>query len=308
KSYVFISPPLTWANKFCRENYTNLATFESMDDLKMLQRPDNSTSPSWIGLDSNSWRWSVTGKTSTTTYHNWASGQPDNGNGKEFCVTMRTDATWFDDNCASTRPFVCYTGQRTYTMIPNLMTWNNAQAYCRAHHTDLATIDNALQNEEIFSQASANIVWIGLYRVAWSWCDRSTSTFRNWYHYVDLLMTWSDAQKYCRENYTNLATLESMDDLKMLQRPYSSTSPSWIGLYDDPESWKGTLGSDSNSWRWSVTGKTSTTTYHNWASGQPDNLNGKEFCVTMRTDATWFDDNCASTRPFVCYTGKRIFA
>uniref|UniRef100_A0A3Q3LTN7 C-type lectin domain-containing protein n=1 Tax=Mastacembelus armatus TaxID=205130 RepID=A0A3Q3LTN7_9TELE len=115
------------------------------------------------------------------------------------------------------------------------------------------------------------------------------------YHYVDLLMTWPNAQKFCRENYTNLATFESMDDLKMLQRPDNSTSPSWIGL-------------DSNSWRWSVTGKTSTTTYHNWASGQPDNGNGKEFCVTMRTDATWFDDNCASTRPFVCYTGKRIFA
>uniref|UniRef100_A0A672ILT3 C-type lectin domain-containing protein n=1 Tax=Salarias fasciatus TaxID=181472 RepID=A0A672ILT3_SALFA len=61
------------------------------------------------------------------------------------------------------------------------------------------------------------------------------------YHYVDRPMTWAEAQRYCRQFYYDLATFESMEDMDQLNRPSSMTSAVWIGLWDDPKSWKATL-------------------------------------------------------------------
>uniref|UniRef100_A0A3P9CCC5 C-type lectin domain-containing protein n=1 Tax=Maylandia zebra TaxID=106582 RepID=A0A3P9CCC5_9CICH len=92
--------------------------------------------------------------------------------------------------------------------------------------------------------------------------------------------SWNDAQQYCREKYTDLATIESMDDISRLNSSFSYNW-AWIGLQDDPESWKNTLGNDTNSWRWAITGETSKIDYHNWDSTQPDYYLAKETCVIM---------------------------
>uniref|UniRef100_A0A3B3DWV6 C-type lectin domain-containing protein n=1 Tax=Oryzias melastigma TaxID=30732 RepID=A0A3B3DWV6_ORYME len=68
------------------------------------------------------------------------------------------------------------------------------------------------------------------------------------YYYVNKTLSWSEAQQYCREKYTDLATFDSMDDLNRLKANFSY-SWAWIGLHDDP----------SNSWRWSGTGEHSRT-------------------------------------------------
>jgi hypothetical protein len=45
------------------------------------------------------------------TYTHWAAGQPDDGGGgeqgREQCVTLRTDGTWADDPCTNPRGFFC---------------------------------------------------------------------------------------------------------------------------------------------------------------------------------------------------------
>ncbi|XDV19530.1 hypothetical protein PO909_024986 [Leuciscus waleckii] len=47
--------------------------------------------------------------------------------------------------------------------------------------------------------------------------------------------TWLDAQKYCREHYTDLATVRSLEDNKQIVSLINGFEP-WIGLYRD--SWK----------------------------------------------------------------------
>ena len=65
--------------------------------------------------------------------------------------------------------------------ISTLKTWNDARNYCRKYYTDLPIIENNEENDEVSSAIEATyITWIGLYRVRWSWSDKSQSSFRFW--------------------------------------------------------------------------------------------------------------------------------
>uniref|UniRef100_A0A3B4ZVH9 C-type lectin domain-containing protein n=1 Tax=Stegastes partitus TaxID=144197 RepID=A0A3B4ZVH9_9TELE len=92
-------------------------------------------------------------------------------------------------------------------------------------------------------------------------------------------MNWTNAQHYCRVKYTDLATFDNMDDTNRLNRPSLETSLAWIGLTDDPKSWRGTWSNDSISWRWSATGETGRTGYQNWSPGYPNSAKANQFCV-----------------------------
>ncbi|XP_063042906.1 uncharacterized protein si:dkey-88n24.6 [Engraulis encrasicolus] len=56
-------------------------------------------------------------------------------------------------------------------------TWRAAQSYCREHHTDLASVKNKEEQEELKWQGYHN--WIGLFRDDWVWSDQNKSSFRD---------------------------------------------------------------------------------------------------------------------------------
>uniref|UniRef100_A0A3B3D008 C-type lectin domain-containing protein n=1 Tax=Oryzias melastigma TaxID=30732 RepID=A0A3B3D008_ORYME len=122
------------------------------------------------------------------------------------------------------------------------------------------------------------------------------------YHYVNLLLSWSDAQQYCREEYTDLATFESMDDLMRLKAKFSY-SVAWFGLHDDPAAWRTSMGNESNSWRWSATGQHSRTGFQSWDSNNPDYYLGEETCVMIFSTHGWADELCSYKRVFICHQG-----
>ncbi|XP_052403768.1 C-type mannose receptor 2-like [Carassius gibelio] len=81
------------------------------------------------------------------------------------------------------------------------------------------------------------------------------------YFYINKAMSWPEAQSYCRERFTDLATADSMDDVNRLvnivDAGYSGSV--WIGLK------RGT----QRRWVWSD-GENNTSQYYNWDSRQPD--------------------------------------
>ena len=105
------------------------------------------------------------------------------------------------------------------------------------------------------------------------------------YHYIDERKTWQDAQSYCREHHSDLATISNMEDNNIALKSKTNSS-AWIGL-----NYNNTQGA----WRWS---DSSNASFYNWNNGEP-NRDGD--CVEMRWDGSWNDLRCHHKRPFICH-------
>ncbi|KAK3523047.1 hypothetical protein QTP86_012669 [Hemibagrus guttatus] len=102
---------------------------------------------------------------------------------------------------------------------------------------------------------------------------------------------WSDARTYCQANYIDLAIAGVSDDMVKLQNEAQKqqfTSNAWIGLYNDV-----------NSWRWSL-GNQSLGDVTDWCGPEPNYK--MEDCVALNPWC-WFDVPCSEKFAFVCFDG-----
>lgn len=116
------------------------------------------------------------------------------------------------------------------------------------------------------------------------------------YHLVTQRKTWLEAQKYCREKFTDLASVDDMEEMKQLIAAAGSgyEGKVWIGLYDKPDSWLWTIR-DLNFFR------EGERDFRKWREGQPDNLLGiGVMCVSIK-GGFWDDYLCNELKNFVCY-------
>ncbi|XP_047657897.1 putative C-type lectin domain family 20 member A [Tachysurus fulvidraco] len=140
------------------------------------------SSSAWIGLYNpiNSWRWSMGNEPLGST--RWGKGEPDNWHGNEECVFMLASG-WADGPCTSLQTSVCfddrYTGNQRYIFISTTMTWLEAQAYCRQHHTDLASSRDTTEDTVIKGVVSS-YTWFGLFRDYWKWTDQTKFSTISW--------------------------------------------------------------------------------------------------------------------------------
>uniref|UniRef100_A0A3B4CKL6 C-type lectin domain-containing protein n=1 Tax=Pygocentrus nattereri TaxID=42514 RepID=A0A3B4CKL6_PYGNA len=106
------------------------------------------------------------------------------------------------------------------------------------------------------------------------------------FHVVNQDKNWTDAQKYCRENFTDLATIESQEEMNALLAVLKrKTGYFWIGLRQK-----------ENCWTWSDGSKFS---YSKWNSGEPNN-DGTDNCGGLRSANIyrWNDGLCSYTNQF----------
>ncbi|XP_030639129.1 secretory phospholipase A2 receptor-like [Chanos chanos] len=237
----------TEAQSFCRDRYTDLATINSHTDmLRLLEiTPAGGTRLVWIGLQRGAiWRWhwslSLTGfyAAGQRDFRNWRGGHPLVDQNKDGCAVMEPDGRWFEDSCETARRFMCYnaTGNDSYQLIEENRSWRAAQDYCRSLHTDLVSVRNQTENQEIREAAQSQQVWIGLFKDPWVWSDDSNSSYRFW-HTDNLVLirenlTWSEALSYCRDNHVDLVSVPSpeLQDLVVRKAQNASTPHVWLGL------------------------------------------------------------------------------
>ena len=96
------------------------------------------------------------------------------------------------------------------------------------------------------------------------------------------------ARQECETQGYTLATVRSSDENSVMTSTATQNSNCWIG-YNDINT-EGTFVWDDGS----------TSTFTNWASGEP-NQSGDEDCVHTRGDPDWNDENCgAQLNCFYC--------
>ncbi|KAM6924443.1 L-selectin-like [Xenentodon cancila] len=100
-------------------------------------------------------------------------------------------------------------------------------------------------------------------------------------------MSWTDAQRYCREHYTDLASVRNMTENQKIEALMPAGEHVWIGLFRD-------------SWKWSNGRKLS---LEYWNEHEPNNSNKKDRCgvAVMKNSGKWEDGMCDMKRGFVCY-------
>ncbi|XP_067256470.1 C-type mannose receptor 2-like [Chanodichthys erythropterus] len=182
RQYYFINVRKSWteAQRYCRENYTDLATVDNMNDMNKLNKSVNNGRV-WIGLEKTSvdkWQWS---SGDPVLYLNWATGQPDNGD--ERCALLE-DGQWHDFPCSISFTFICNSSNNGLVFVDQGKNWRDAQSYCRQNHIDLVSVRNQNESQQLQKFINDNHisddVWIGLFRDSWQWSDQSNSSFRYW--------------------------------------------------------------------------------------------------------------------------------
>ncbi|XP_050931684.1 C-type mannose receptor 2-like [Lates calcarifer] len=126
-----------------------------------------------------------------------------------------------------------------------------------------------------------------------------STSLQHQYHYVSDSKNWTEAQTFCRETYTDLATIENTEEMKQLINTVSSAgynSDVWVGLYSKVE------------WKWSDGYTGSGAEFRSWETSddEPDFVSANQFCVIIGGGGGWWDDDCSLKYPLICYRGTQL--
>ncbi|XP_034554145.1 macrophage mannose receptor 1 [Notolabrus celidotus] len=119
------------------------------------------------------------------------------------------------------------------------------------------------------------------------------------FHLIKITKSYNEAKTYCREMYTDLASVHNLTDMNNLITSVSfNTSRAWIGLESQ----------GVRRWHWSRPYQK--LDFFNWRAGEPQNTD-QDACAVMDPLGKWFESECGTKRSFVCQgnvdTGGHIF-
>lgn len=225
----------------------------------------------WIGLfnDVNTWRWSMPGS-NIETFRNWRAGQPNNQYGREACGETGSDGTWDDGDCSLSQRPVCInvTGDK----LNNYRTMNRCSDQCLG----------VILFPSMFSYKGHLTVstWQMIHTVSGPFSESKLK-----FALIDLKMNWTQAQRYCRDHYTDLARIRNQAENQLVKDLVPAV---WMGLYRD--TWKWTNGSRSS--------------FRYWSSGEAST--GMENCAAANfgDSGKWEKWICDTKKAFICYSGK----
>ncbi|XP_055362931.1 macrophage mannose receptor 1-like [Betta splendens] len=133
-------------------------------------------------------------------------------------------------------------------------------------------------------------------------CSFSTCSLYQ-YYFIRENKTWDEAQTYCRETYTDLATVSDMTDMRRLCSSTQNQDEAWIGLHSYP-------GRENRKWHWSLPGLEFNDSDTRWQSGEPNDAGpgappeSLQNCVTINNQLL-YDDCCKQLFSFFCFNGTK---
>ncbi|XP_077188380.1 E-selectin [Paroedura picta] len=119
------------------------------------------------------------------------------------------------------------------------------------------------------------------------------------YHTSKENMNYTEAEKWCKANFTNLVAIQTQQEIEYLNATLDKNANHyWIGLrkIDDQ-------------WRWVGTNKTLSKSAENWAAGEPNGKRLNEDCVEIyikrvKDSGKWNDERCDKKKAALCYTAS----
>ncbi|XP_057179947.1 macrophage mannose receptor 1-like isoform X1 [Triplophysa rosa] len=329
RRYHYINMNKTWteAQRYCRENYTDLATVHNINDMKQLMKNTVNNNPQyvWIGLKRTGvyqWKWSLGGP---VKYLNWETEPSDH---TDNCAVMRNGA-WRQQDCDVASQFICYNDaskdfiifesqtfllscdQGTIKVLSAIYGRTDRQT-CSAGRPDgqisnvqctlstsLSVVATRCDGETSCSMVVSDTVFtdpcFGIYKylnVSYE-CVEAPPNSSKAYIINTSSTTWRDAQSFCRQHHTDLINVRNQTDNQLIHNiihdPHTSV---WIGLFRD-------------SWEWS---DNIDSAFRYWNSGEPNDAGGSEDCtvVGMAVEGKWIDMSCSRTYTFVCHEDELI--
>ena len=120
-----------------------------------------------------------------------------------------------------------------------------------------------------------------------------SSALSRYYYFVNERKTWPEAQAYCRANYTDLATVETMEEMVQLK---AAIDPTYNGAL-----WIGLQRRSPRRWGWS---SGEVVQYINWTAGEPSGIDSDGLCTAKPAYKAFADAYCTELLEFVCSMGE----
>ncbi|XP_042346277.1 macrophage mannose receptor 1 [Plectropomus leopardus] len=109
------------------------------------------------------------------------------------------------------------------------------------------------------------------------------------FHLISISKNYTEAKHYCREMYTDLATIHNSTDTdNLIALVPSDVIRAWIGLEAGDE------------WTWHWSWPDQKVDFVNWKAGEPQ-IKNEDTCVEMDQRGEWIESDCRTRKSFVCH-------